>query len=59
MPPKEETQEHELCVVCAWRQDCVKKYSLAYGQKCLEFTRDLTLKAKRVGEAPPEHKKEK
>ncbi len=43
MERKPDTQEPSICVVCAWRQDCVKKYSFT-GQHCLEFTRDLTLK---------------
>jgi len=38
-------------VVCAWRETCAKKYSFT-GQHCLEYTRDLALKAKPEGEAP-------
>jgi hypothetical protein len=49
---KPDTQEASICLVCAWRADCVKRFSFT-GQHCLEFTRDLTLKAKPVGEAPP------
>jgi hypothetical protein len=52
---KPDTQEPSICLVCAWRQDCVKKFSFT-GQHCLEFTRDLTLKAKPEGEVPPEKK---
>ena len=37
--------EPTLCVVCAWRQDCQKKF-LRQDQTraCPEFTRDLTTK---------------
>jgi hypothetical protein len=41
-------KEPELCLVCAWRRDCQKKYSLAHGQKCLEFTRDVALKPQKA-----------
>lgn len=47
-------KEPELCIICAWRQDCQKKYSLAHGQKCLEFTRDLTIKEKPAEAKPTE-----
>ena len=57
MEKKTEFQEPEICLVCAWRQDCLKKFSLAHGQRCLEFTRDLTLKAKPVGEVPKKEEK--
>jgi len=40
---KPDTQEASICLVCAWRADCVKRFSFT-GQHCLEFTRDLTLK---------------
>ncbi len=56
MEKKTEPQEPEICVICAWRQDCLKKYSLAHGQRCLEFTRDLTLKPKPEGEKEKEEK---
>jgi hypothetical protein len=52
---KPDTQEPSICLVCAWRENCVKKFSFT-GQHCLEFTRDMTLKAKPVGEVPPEKK---
>jgi hypothetical protein len=56
MERKPDTQEASICLVCAWRADCVKKFTFT-GQHCLEFTRDLTLKAKPVGEAPSKEKK--
>jgi len=56
MSRKPDSQEHSICLVCAWRENCVKKYSFT-GRHCLEFTRDLTLKAKPVGEAPQKEEK--
>ncbi|MGO9393544.1 MAG: hypothetical protein ACLP7A_02915 [Desulfobaccales bacterium] len=56
MARKPDNTEPSICLVCAWRENCVKKYSFT-GQHCLEFTRDLTLKAQPVGEAPLPEKK--
>ena len=37
--------EAALCLVCAWRGDCKKKYSVAGGpSRCPDFSRDLTIK---------------
>ena len=35
-----------LCVVCAWRQACKKKFSMdgATTTRCVDYTRDITLK---------------
>ena len=35
-----------ICVVCAWRQTCNKKFSMdgATTTRCPEYTRDVTLK---------------
>jgi len=49
MERRPDTQEPSLCVVCAWRETCAKKYSFT-GQHCLEYTRDLTIKARPEGE---------
>ena len=34
------------CVICAWRENCVKKFSVSSGLEvnCIEFERDVTLK---------------
>jgi len=39
------TDERTICVVCAWRETCQKKYSFSSsgGTKCPDYTRDLTL----------------
>jgi hypothetical protein len=52
MDRKPDAREASICVVCAWRETCAKKYSFT-GQHCLEYTRDLTIKAKPEEEAPP------
>jgi hypothetical protein len=43
MPPVSE--EKTICVVCAWRENCQKKYSFSSsgGMKCPDYTRDLKL----------------
>ncbi|HOP86454.1 MAG TPA: hypothetical protein PLM71_00990 [Syntrophorhabdaceae bacterium] len=40
------TDEVTLCVVCAWRKDCQKKFSTSSDIKlrCPDFTRDLSIK---------------
>jgi hypothetical protein len=49
------TDEHTICVICAWRGDCVKKFSFqSHGvTKCPDFSRDVTIK-----EPPARHKDE-
>jgi len=56
MDRKPDIQEPSICLICAWRENCVKRFSFT-GQHCLEFTRDMALKAKPVGEATPEKEK--
>jgi hypothetical protein len=38
--------EKTVCVVCAWRQDCQKKFlrSQDLSSRCPEFTKDLSIK---------------
>ncbi len=43
MEEKDLRQEPLICLVCAWRETCLKKYSFTGGQ-CLEFCRDVTVK---------------
>lgn len=52
MEEKDLRQEPLICLVCAWRETCLKKYSFTGGQ-CLEFCRDVTVKL------PDEKDKEK
>lgn len=48
--------EKTICVMCAWRQTCNKKFLMdgATTTRCLEYTRDLTLKAPSEEEEKPE-----
>ncbi|MCK4910456.1 MAG: hypothetical protein KAR83_02390 [Thermodesulfovibrionales bacterium] len=35
----------EICVVCAWRATCQKKFSISgRDMRCPDFSRDVTLK---------------
>jgi hypothetical protein len=43
----------ELCVICAWRGSCQKKFSMKAGRRCPDFSKDLTIK-----EQSEEEKKE-
>jgi hypothetical protein len=41
-----------ICVVCAWRETCNKKFSMdgSTTTRCPEFTRDVTLPAEKEPE---------
>jgi len=47
--------ERRYCSICAWRENCQKKYSVstdAMGRvHCPDYTRDLSIKDKDVDEA--------
>jgi len=36
--------EKELCIICAYRDTCQKRYSMKAGQRCLEFEKDFLIK---------------
>ena len=36
--------ERKLCVICAWRETCRKKFSLEGKMHCPDFSKDLTIK---------------
>lgn len=38
----------ELCIVCAWRGVCRKQFALKAGQRCQDFSEDLTVKEERT-----------
>jgi hypothetical protein len=44
-PPSPPAEERTLCVVCAWRATCQKKftYEQAGSGRCPDYTRDLAL----------------
>jgi len=33
-----------ICVICAWREHCQKKFSLPAGGSCPDFTRDVRIR---------------
>jgi len=45
--PEMRESDKTICVVCAWRMTCNKKFSMdgATTTRCPDFTRDVTLKA--------------
>ncbi len=43
-----------LCVVCAWRETCQKRFSMTPEMHCADFTRDVTLTPKK--EEPEEER---
>jgi hypothetical protein len=47
--------DRQFCVVCAWRENCAKKFCVPDGgAHCPDFTRDISLK-----DASVQHKNEK
>jgi hypothetical protein len=34
----------DICVICAYRGTCQKRFSLKAGRHCPEFARDVTIK---------------
>lgn len=39
------TLSRQFCAICAWRENCAKKFCVADGgARCPDFCRDLTLK---------------
>lgn len=40
------SDDKTICVICAWRKDCKKKFSMdgATTTRCPDYTKDLTLK---------------
>jgi hypothetical protein len=49
-------EEPTLCVVCAWRENCQKKFAFSSsgGTKCPDYSRDLKLPK---GDLPESEKK--
>ncbi|MCX8030541.1 MAG: hypothetical protein N3A59_03035 [Thermodesulfovibrionales bacterium] len=37
------SENKDICAICAYRENCQKRFSLKAGQKCLDFTKDLLL----------------
>ena len=36
--------EKKLCVMCAWRETCTKRFTIHSAEGCIEYTRDLSIK---------------
>ncbi len=36
--------DRSLCSICAWRNECKKRFRPGAGINCPDFTRDLTIK---------------
>ena len=45
--------DRDLCLVCAWRRDCKKRFKSEGRVQCQDFSRDVSIKeAPRKEEAP-------
>ncbi len=42
--------ERKLCVICAWRENCKKKFSLGNQLHCPDFVKDLSIKGEKENE---------
>lgn len=47
----------QLCVVCAWREHCQKKYFVSKdpAPRCPDFSRDVTIRDKNGFSSPKEN----
>ena len=34
----------KLCIMCAWRETCAKRFTIRGAEGCIEYTRDLSIK---------------
>lgn len=51
-------QEQEICIICAWRENCQKKFSISGSDiRCPDFVRDLSIKEERKKEETEKDKK--
>lgn len=52
--------ERTICVICAWRQTCNKKFSMdgATTTRCPDYTRDITLQDPGMEQEKKEEKKQ-
>ena len=48
----------EICIVCAWRATCQKKFSISgRDSRCPDFVRDVSIVDKRADEQAKQKKK--
>jgi len=54
------SDDRTICVICAWRQTCNKKFSMdgATTTKCPDYTRDVTLQDSREKSTAKEEREE-
>ena len=53
-------QKMENCVICAWRENCQKKFSVSGKNiKCPDFARDFSIKDDKSAEDKQEGEKKK
>jgi hypothetical protein len=44
----------QFCAICAWRENCNKKFSVPDGgARCPDFSRDVSLKEPDTAKEPP------
>ena len=50
----------KLCIVCAWRANCAKRFSMGDDATlhCPDFCEDVTLRKRAAEPAPPEGEKQ-
>ena len=45
------TSSRQFCAICAWRENCAKKFCVADGgARCPDYSRDISIKDDRVAE---------
>lgn len=50
----------EICILCAWRESCQKKFSVSgRDMRCPDFVRDMRIKEDKTADDKTEKKKEK
>ena len=45
------SSKKDVCVICAYRATCQKKFSLPAGRHCPDFARDFLIKEEETDEA--------
>jgi hypothetical protein len=52
--------DRSICVICAWRQTCNKKFSMdgATSTRCLDYTKDVTLTSAEADEPTQDSKRQ-
>jgi len=48
--------DRDLCLVCAWRQECKKRFRPGGNLNCQDYTKDLAIKQEEASEPKAEEK---